>query len=379
VGARRPNGPLAARRAPPDADMLVLKRTWLEDHRDAFGNGFDAIMRPLTQPPATHPRDLDDTRRCSEPRGFRYFLADHEGEGYWDHFKLSDHLIVSITEATYRRDQPINIEGSDYFKLRIVLSGELRDLAGRQLACGPQAMLFISAGYNGASYQIVADKPLTMVVLNTRRSMLTETLGIDPATLPPPFDAIFRPANSISSNRIGLHPNVFYLAQRMLDARLRISSPLRCRYLEALSEAMILEIIQELRDRDVGRTAVPSWSRDSHLVLEVRDYLAKNYAKPLRIPQLARMVGINQTKLKAGFRELVGTSIYKYIQQCRMERASELLLAGNTSIAEIGYLVGYEHPANFTSAFRRHFGYLPRSWRQRPNAWVQGAPQGPSQ
>jgi AraC-like DNA-binding protein len=361
---------MAARRSvpPPDADMLVLKRTWLTDHRDAFDNGFDAIMRPLAQSPATQSSNPGGTQRDLNPRGFRYFLADHEGEGYWDHFKLSDHLIVSIAEATYRSDLPIHIEGSDYFKLRIILSGELRDQEGRMLACGPQAMLFISAGYNGASYQIAAGQPLTMVVLNTRRSMLTEVLGMDPAKLPPPFDAIFSPTNAISSNRIGLHPNVFHLAQRMLDARLRISSGLRCRYLEALSEAMILEIIQELTDRNVPGSTAASWSRDSSLVLEVRDFLSKNYAKPLRIPQLARMVGINQTKLKSGFRELVGTSIYKYIQQCRMERASELLLSGTTSIAEIGYLVGYEHPANFTSAFRRHFGYLPRSWRQRPDA-----------
>lgn len=30
------------------------------------------------------------------------------------------------------------------------------------------------------------------------------------------------------------------------------------------------------------------------------------------------------------------------------------------SVTQIAYEVGYEHPANFSTAFRRHFGLLPR-------------------
>jgi AraC-like DNA-binding protein len=47
-----------------------------------------------------------------------------------------------------------------------------------------------------------------------------------------------------------------------------------------------------------------------------------------------------------------------------MERASELLLRGGMAIAEIARLVGYDYPANFTCAFRRYYGFLPKQMRR---------------
>ena len=52
--------------------------------------------------------------------------------------------------------------------------------------------------------------------------------------------------------------------------------------------------------------------------------------------------------------------MFEFVQQRRMERASELLLKGDLSIGEIARMAGYEYPANFTFAFRRHYGYLPK-------------------
>jgi AraC-like DNA-binding protein len=71
-------------------------------------------------------------------------------------------------------------------------------------------------------------------------------------------------------------------------------------------------------------------------------------------------VGVNQTKLKAGFRRLIGKTIHQYVMHCRMERASDLLLTGDYPVAE--GLVGYEYTANFTAAFKRTFGRVPKRW-----------------
>jgi AraC-like DNA-binding protein len=77
------------------------------------------------------------------------------------------------------------------------------------------------------------------------------------------------------------------------------------------------------------------------------------------------MVGLNQTKLKASFRETLGFTIYDYILERRMERAAEMLLTGEYAVAQVAYAVGYEYPANFTAAFKRYFGQLPRTWKRR--------------
>jgi AraC-like DNA-binding protein len=109
-----------------------------------------------------------------------------------------------------------------------------------------------------------------------------------------------------------------------------------------------------------GRTLL---SRDRRRVHEARDYLAQHYASPPTIPQLARMVGMNQTKLKAAFKQLLNLTIYEYVLHRRMEVAAQLLVEAELSVAEVAYRVGYEYPANFSCAFKRYYGRLPRDWK----------------
>jgi AraC-like DNA-binding protein len=108
-------------------------------------------------------------------------------------------------------------------------------------------------------------------------------------------------------------------------------------------------------------------SKDVHKILEVRDYIARHFHQSLQVTQLARQVGLNKTKLKTLFRLILHETICGYLLRCRMERAMELLDAGERGIAEVGYAVGYNYPANFTSAFRRHYGVSPRRYRSSGN------------
>src|SRR5258708_38701794 len=59
-----------------------------------------------SEPDAAPPLDLVSStrRRHSSTRGVRHFLRRQEGEGYWDFFKLSDSLMLSVTDATYVKD-----------------------------------------------------------------------------------------------------------------------------------------------------------------------------------------------------------------------------------------------------------------------------------
>jgi AraC-like DNA-binding protein len=157
-----------------------------------------------------------------------------------------------------------------------------------------------------------------------------------------------------------------HAVQLMVESRRKIMPALRGRYLEALSTEILLQVLGEFRDRAMmsrGPTGIRP--RDVNSIYEARDYLTQHYRNPPKIPELARMVGLNQTKLKAGFREVTKLTIYSYITKCRMERAADLLLNGNYGIAEVAYEVGYDYPANFTSAFKKFYGKLPRSVTSR--------------
>jgi AraC family transcriptional regulator, transcriptional activator of the genes for pyochelin and ferripyochelin receptors len=90
---------------------------------------------------------------------------------------------------------------------------------------------------------------------------------------------------------------------------------------------------------------------------EAKDLLLKDFDNPLSIMQLARILGINDNKLKKGFKHLFGQTIFSYVQTERMTQARKAILETDSPIEHIAYLAGYGHVSNFKKAFQKHFGY----------------------
>lgn len=106
---------------------------------------------------------------------------------------------------------------------------------------------------------------------------------------------------------------------------------------------------------------VRQWrSADEAKILLAREILLEQFSKPLTIAYLCARVGVNECKLKQGFRELFETSPHRMLTEIRMRRAWELLEAGER-VSSVGYSVGYSHPANFSAAFSRFYGRSPRT------------------
>lgn len=302
-------------------------------------------------------------RRCAARR-VRHYLRESEGDGYWDFFKPSNALTVSVTDATYNNDTWVRVEGDGLFKLRILLSGCLRSSTREILAQAPETLLYVSPGASSEGYYAARGEPIRMVVLHCRPELLTDVLHLDLLDVPAPLDSLYLPGRATSCQRLAPRPGIIHAAQRIIESPHELSPTLRDRYLETVSTEILLEVLGELGNRALPEKQPPHLNqRDLNRIYEARDYLAQHYAHPPNIPQLARLVGVNQTKLKASFREVLGLTIYGFILQCRMERAAELLAAGEHGIAQVAYAVGYDYPANFTAAFKRHSGQLPGSWR----------------
>lgn len=296
--------------------------------------------------------------------GVRHFLAESDGSGYWEYFKPADHLLLSVTDATYRQTQWIEIPQARLFKLRLLLAGQLLGPAREIILAGPQAHLHLSSGASAEGYFVAGGSETKLIVLHCATQFLEHTLHLNCNDLPPPVDAMIARSSSSSTHRISFSAEVLHAAQRILDSRHGIPSALRSAYLESMATTILCEVFAELSNHDLARRS--AWhARDLNRIYEARDYLAQHFIAPPTIPQLARMVGINQTKLKAGFKKVLGMTIYQYVLERRMKVASELLLERDHNVTEIAYRVGYEYPTNFTYAFKKRFGCLPRVWKKR--------------
>ena len=93
----------------------------------------------------------------------------------------------------------------------------------------------------------------------------------------------------------------------------------------------------------------------------VRDLIASDLRHPWTIAELARHAGISRRSFNAQFHRSFGSSAADYLRTSRLESAREALLHQGLTVTEAAYAVGYANPANFSTAFRKHFGYVPSS------------------
>ncbi len=93
-----------------------------------------------------------------------------------------------------------------------------------------------------------------------------------------------------------------------------------------------------------------------------KELLLVDLSSPPTIAELALGVGLNQCKLKKGYKILFGSSIYAHFQYERMKQAKQLLK--NNNVTETAVTLGYSNISHFSSAFRKQFGVLPREARR---------------
>jgi AraC family transcriptional regulator, transcriptional activator of the genes for pyochelin and ferripyochelin receptors len=99
-----------------------------------------------------------------------------------------------------------------------------------------------------------------------------------------------------------------------------------------------------------------------------KSIIEKDPASRIHLPMLADKAGINEFKLKIGFRELFRTSPYQYRLRLCLERAKELLEETDDTIDQIASKVGFDTYNGFSTAFKKAFNIPPTVYRNRQTA-----------
>ncbi|MFW5830379.1 MAG: helix-turn-helix domain-containing protein [Planctomycetota bacterium] len=94
-------------------------------------------------------------------------------------------------------------------------------------------------------------------------------------------------------------------------------------------------------------------------------YMESNYQQDIGVESLAEQVGLSASHLHARFREFVGMSPHKYLNQIRMRAARLRLVTSVKSISVIAVEVGFANTESFCRAFRRQFNTTAAAYRKR--------------
>lgn len=127
-------------------------------------------------------------------------------------------------------------------------------------------------------------------------------------------------------------------------------------------ELLALQLSQFEQIQDHGLSAQLKQGEQERMQ-EVREIVINNTGEQLSLRSLAHLVGTNEFNLKRDFKAAFGTTVYRYLNQYKMEQAKTLLIEKDMTIAEIALKIGYKHATHFTTAFKKYFGYLPNRIR----------------
>ncbi|MCD8539656.1 MAG: AraC family transcriptional regulator [Leadbetterella sp.] len=128
-------------------------------------------------------------------------------------------------------------------------------------------------------------------------------------------------------------------------------------------ESKVLELIAMIYEGAAG-SKISISKTDVSKMQEVAFLIRNHLDTPLTIVELAKKVGMNQTKLKIAFKEVFGNTIFGYLQEVRMNEAKRYLSDKKLSIQEISLLMGYSNVSNFSAAFKNRHGLSPLDFRQ---------------
>ena len=134
--------------------------------------------------------------------------------------------------------------------------------------------------------------------------------------------------------------------------------------------ARILE--QPEMDRSASCRRVIS-GEDVSCVKAAAKYLDQHLAEDHRLNDICRYCYINEFKLKKGFRECFGTTVFGYLRLKRMEKAKAMIENGADSVIEIANTVGYTNASHFARAFRQVYGINPGTLITEQNKLIEPA------
>lgn len=104
---------------------------------------------------------------------------------------------------------------------------------------------------------------------------------------------------------------------------------------------------------------------DEQNVLKIRkakEIIIAKMAEPPSLHELANEIGLNIKKLKEGFKQIYGDTVFSFLFDYKMEHARKLLESNQYNVNEVGLRVGYSTASHFIAAFKKKFGTTPKKY-----------------
>jgi len=118
------------------------------------------------------------------------------------------------------------------------------------------------------------------------------------------------------------------------------------------------------KEEDANIDACPFLADEENMrkIKHAKEIIVSRMTDPPSLNDLASEIGLSLKKLKEGFKEVYGDTVYGFLLDHKLEYARQLLDSGQHNVNEVGLKVGYSTGSHFISAFKKKYGTTPKKY-----------------
>jgi len=300
-----------------------------------------------------HDEWLKSAIHCSDMmQGGKMKMPEQWGEGYFRRIQLRPGMELHSIDMSLRDNHVFLVDVHyPHLEISFTLNGN-----GNWTIAGSQKECAISSGRGNIIY--INDTQIRFEQPHSKRLTHME-LRIDLRLWRQLFTELpWQPHDSFYYRQHTLSPEILKILDQLQNCP--YGGQLGQYYMEGKAIELIALCWHGLdQTSDLELRATQLKKADIDRLYKAKEILRETQSCPPGLLELARQVGLNDFKLKAGFKQLFGTTVFGYIREERMNTARLLLEQGNSNVSETALTVGYTNMSHFSALFRKTYGINP--------------------
>ncbi|MBB12571.1 MAG: AraC family transcriptional regulator [Flavobacteriaceae bacterium] len=155
-------------------------------------------------------------------------------------------------------------------------------------------------------------------------------------------------------------PAMSVVLSQILEAKIHESiKPL---YFKGKVYELLSLFFNKNEDTDVEQCPFLVDEENVRKIRKAKEIILNQMTEPPTLQGLASEIGLNVKKLKEGFKQIYGETVFGYLLDFKMNEARSMLDTKQYNVNEISIKLGYSTSSHFISAFKKKFGTTPKKY-----------------
>ena len=157
-------------------------------------------------------------------------------------------------------------------------------------------------------------------------------------------------------------PSIAVLLSQMMSSS--ITGHMKSLYLKAKVYELMALYFNPSEDPDSAQCPFLADEDNVRKIRKAKEIVLSRMAEPPGLQELADEIGLSLKKLKEGFKQIYGDTVYGFLFDYKMDVARKMLNSGVHNVNEVGLKIGYSTASHFISAFKKKYGTTPKKYLQ---------------